>query len=120
MNTIEYADSGVQISELCLGTMMFGNRCDKAESDRILSAAIEQGVTFIDTAASYCDGLTEEILGEIMQGRRDQLFLGTKVTKSTDSDWVRKSIDESLARLQTDHVDLYMIHWPRSRWKLPP
>ncbi len=114
MNTIEYADTGVQVSELCLGTMMFGDRCDKVESDRILSSAIDNGVTFIDTAAAYCKGLTEEILGEIMKGKRDGLFLGTKVTKSTDAAWVRQSLDESLSRLQTDYVDLYMIHWPRA------
>ena len=76
MNTIEFASTGVQVSELCLGTMMFGGRCDEAESDRILSASMDQGVTFIDTAAGYCQGVTEEILGRIMQGRRDKLFVG--------------------------------------------
>ncbi len=119
MNTIEFADTGVHVSELCLGTMMFGDRCDEAESDRILSAAMEQGVTFVDTAAAYCDGETESILGRIMQGRRDKLFVGTKVTKSTDPAWIRQSLDESLERLQTDHVDLYMIHWPRQRMEIP-
>ncbi len=73
------------------------------------------GVTFVDTAASYCGGVTEEILGSIMKGKRDQLFIGTKVTKTTAADWVLASIDESLARMQTDYVDLYMIHWPREQ-----
>ena len=80
MNQIEFADTGVQISEMCLGTMMFGDRCDEAESALILNTAMEAGVTFVDTAASYCQGRTEEILGRIMQGKRDQIFLGTKVT----------------------------------------
>lgn len=113
MDSVEFGDTGEKVSEMCLGTMMFGDRCDEAESARILSSAMENGVNFIDTAASYCQGLTEEILGRIMQGKRNQLFLGTKVTRSTDPEWILKSMDESLTRLQTDYVDLYMIHWPR-------
>lgn len=113
MNQVEFANSGVKISEMCLGTMMFGDRCDETESALILNTALDSGVTFIDTAASYCDGLTEEILGRIMQGQRQNIFLGTKVTRTTDPDWIVQSIDESLSRLQTDYVDLYMIHWPR-------
>ncbi len=83
MNTIEFANTGVEISEMCLGTMMFGDRCDEAESARILDTAVAQGVTFIDTAAAYCGGVTEEILGRIIKGKRDDLFIGTKVTKNT-------------------------------------
>lgn len=115
MNKIEFANTGVDISEMCLGTMMFGDRCDEAESARILDTAVDQGVTFIDTAASYCGGVTEEILGRIIKGKRDNLFIGTKVTKSTNADWILQSMDESLARLQVDVVDLYMIHWPREQ-----
>ncbi len=117
MNTIEFGTTGEKLSEMCLGTMMFGDRCDQAESDRILSAAIEQGVTFVDTAASYCQGGTEEILGNILKGKRDGLFIGTKVTKTTDADWVLQSIDESLTRMRLDYVDLYMIHWPRENMR---
>ena len=94
---------------------MFGRRCDEAEADRILAAAIERGVDNVDTAATYADGVTEEILGRIMKGRRNNLFLGTKVTRATDADWILRSLDESLARLQVDHVDLFMIHWPREQ-----
>jgi aryl-alcohol dehydrogenase-like predicted oxidoreductase len=97
---------------MCLGTMMFGQRCDQAEADRILGAAMDRGVNFIDTAAMYADGYTEEILGRIIKGRRDQLFIGTKVHKGIDARSIVESIDESLARLQIDAVDLYMIHWP--------
>ncbi|MGB8983113.1 MAG: aldo/keto reductase [Anaerolineales bacterium] len=113
MNQIEFADTGIKISEMCLGTMMFGDRCDEAESALILNHAIDRGVTFVDTAASYCKGLTEEILGRILQGKRGRIFLATKVTRTTDPEWILQSMDESLTRLQTDHVDLYMIHWPR-------
>lgn len=113
MEYIAFGTTGEHVSRLCLGTMMFGDRTDKAEADRILGSAIEQGVTFIDTAAMYCDGLTESILGEICQGRRDKLFVATKVHKGVDAASIASSIDESLARLRMDHVDLYLIHWPR-------
>lgn len=115
MQTVEFGKTGVKVSEMCLGTMMFGDRCDEAESDRILSTALEQGVTFVDTAASYCKGETESILGRILGSRREQIFLGTKVrSKTAPADFAR-SLDESLARLQTDYVDLYMIHWPHAQ-----
>ena len=112
MQTVQFANTEARVSEMCLGTMMFGGRCDEAESDRVLGAALDQGVTFIDTAAMYGNGLTEEILGRIMRGRRDRLFLATKVHKGVDAASILSSIDESLARLQTSYVDLYLIHWP--------
>ncbi len=112
MKYVEFGNTGEKVSEMCLGTMMFGDRCDEAEADRILGVAIERGVNFIDTAAMYRNGLTEEILGRIIKGRRDELFIGTKVHKGVDAPSILGSIDESLARLQTDRVDLYMIHWP--------
>ena len=112
MKQVTFGTTGELVSEMCLGTMMFGDRCDEAESDRIISAALDNGVTFIDTAAMYCNGRTEEILGRILQGRRGKVFLATKVHKGVDYRSITESIDESLARLQTDHVDLFMIHWP--------
>ncbi len=112
MNYVPFGATGVTVSEMCLGTMMFGDRCDQAESDRILSMAIEHGVNFIDTAAMYVTGGTETILGNILKGRRDQLFVATKVDTS-DPQIIRSSIDASLQRLQLDHVDLYMLHWPK-------
>jgi aryl-alcohol dehydrogenase-like predicted oxidoreductase len=113
MNYLPFGTTGVTVSQLCLGTMMFGDRCDQAEADRILGLAIEHGVTFIDTAAMYVNGGTERILGQILPGRRDQLFVATKVHKGVDSDSIRTSIDESLQRMGLDYVDLYMIHWPK-------
>src|SRR5690606_33647689 len=112
MKTDQFDNTGVQVSEMCLGTMMFGARCDEAEADKIVGASLDQGVNFLDTAAMYGDGKTEEILGRILQGRRDRVFLATKVHKGVDGDSIRTSIDESLRRLQTDYVDLYLIHWP--------
>lgn len=112
MQQIKLGNTGVSVSLMCLGTMMFGGRCDETEADAIVGAAIDGGVNFLDTAAMYEDGRTEEIVGRILKGRRDKLFLTTKVHKGVDGASIRSSIDESLKRLQTDHVDLYMIHWP--------
>jgi aryl-alcohol dehydrogenase-like predicted oxidoreductase len=112
MKYVEFGKTGEKVSEMCLGTMMFGQRCDRGEADRILGAAMERGVNFVDTAAMYGNGLTEEILGDIIKGRRDQLFIGTKVLKGIDAQGILESIDESLARMGIDYVDLYMIHWP--------
>jgi aryl-alcohol dehydrogenase-like predicted oxidoreductase len=112
MKYVQLANTAEKVSELCLGTMMFGGRCDEAESDRVLGSAVEHGINFIDTAAMYGNGVTEEILGRIMQGRRDKLFLTTKVGKGVDAASILSSIDESLSRMQTDYVDLYLIHWP--------
>lgn len=113
MNYVQFGATGQQVSEMCLGTMMFGDRCDQAESDRILATAIDHGVNFVDTAASYVNGRTEEILGEILKGRRDKLFIATKVN-NIDPQVIRTSIDESLKRLQLDAVDLYLLHWPKA------
>ena len=113
MRYVEFGNTGETVSQMCLGTMMFGRRCDEAESDRILGAAIDGGVTFVDTAAMYAEGVTEEILGRILKGRRDKLFVATKVHKGVDAQSILESIDESLARLQLDFIDLYLIHWPK-------
>ena len=113
MKTITFGNTGEQVSEICLGTMMFGNTCDQAESDRILSAALDADLTFVDTAAMYGDGGTEDLLGKIIGDRRDKIFLATKVHKGIDGESITTSIDESLRRLQTDRVDLYLIHWPK-------
>ncbi len=111
MNYVPFGTTGVEVSELCLGSMMFGDRADKAESDKILGLALDHGINFVDTAAMYVNGGTETILGEILKGRRDQIFLATKV-KSVNGDEIRASLDESLKRLQLDAVDLFLIHWP--------
>ena len=112
MNYVPFGATGVTVSELCLGTMMFGDRCDQIEADRILATAMAQGVNFIDTAAMYVNGGTETILGNILKGRRDQLFVATKVN-NIDPQVIRSSLDESLQRMQLDYVDLYMLHWPK-------
>ena len=117
MQQVSFGRTGEKVSEMCLGSMMFGKRCDETEADRIVSAALEHGVNFIDTAAMYCEGGTEEILGRILDGRRNKVFLATKVHKGTDYKSITESIDESLTRLRTDCVDLYIIHWPKKGMK---
>ncbi len=112
MKTVELGATGVRVSELCLGTMMFADRCDYAVSEAIVHAALEHGINFVDTAAMYGAGACEEYLGRILKGKRDRVFLATKVVKGVDRASILGSLDESLARLQTDTVDLYMIHWP--------
>lgn len=113
MRQVSFGSTGQKVSEICLGTMMFGNRCGESEADRIVSSAVDEGVTFLDTAAMYCDGLTEEILGRILKERRKKLFLATKVHEGIDAYTIKASLERSLKRLQTDFVDLYMIHWPK-------
>jgi aryl-alcohol dehydrogenase-like predicted oxidoreductase len=110
---VPFGGTGEQVSLMCLGTMMFGDRCDESEADRILGTALDRGVDFLDTAAMYVDGLTETILGRLLKGRRDRFFMTTKVHRGIDGATIRASVDDSLRRLQTDHVDLYMIHWPQ-------
>lgn len=112
MDYVRLGRTGERVSALCLGTLTWGNTCPEQEADRVLGTALDAGVNFIDTAPMYNRSRTEEILGRILRGRRDQLFLATKVHKGVDACSVETSIDESLARMQVDHVDLYLIHWP--------
>ena len=110
MKRVSFGKTGETVSEMCLGTMMFGARCDEAESDRVLSAALDAGVDFVDTASIYAGGVTEEILGRLLPGRRDKVFLVSKVR--IDMMGIMESIEQSLKRLQTDYLDLFLIHAP--------
>lgn len=116
MQRVALGGTGEKVSQMCLGTMMFGYRADETESGRIVNAALDRGVNFIDTASMYCEGATEEILGRILQGRRDKVFMVTKVNVGEGADYPEQiplSLDASLKRLQMDHVDLFLIHWAR-------
>ena len=120
--------TGLKVTEVCLGTMTFGQQCDDKTSFRIMDEAAEAGVTFIDTADVYpvpvsleTSGKTEEIVGRWLKGKRDDYVLATKCrmqmgTRPNDVGLSRKhilsAIDASLARLGTDYVDLYQIHAP--------
>ena len=111
--------SGLKVSPLCLGTMMFGDRTDAAEAARIVASAREAGVNFIDTADVYAKGESERITGKIIASDRDRWVLATKVANAMGEDpnrrgtgrkWIMRAIDESLARLGTDYVDIYYLH----------
>lgn len=126
MHHVRFGNTGLKVSRLCLGTMTFGYQCDEETSRNILDTAFDAGIDFIDTADMYPVGAppenfgaTEEIVGRWMKGRRDQVIVATKCffptgPKPWDSGNSRKnvlrSIDASLTRLGTDHVDLYQIH----------
>src|SRR4051795_6677047 len=115
--------TGVQVSKLCLGTMMFGawgNR-DHDDSIRIIHRALDAGINFVDTADVYSAGESEEILGKALKGRRDDVVLATKVSVPMDDDpnhrgnsrrWIVHEVENSLRRLGTDWIDLYQVHRP--------
>jgi aryl-alcohol dehydrogenase-like predicted oxidoreductase len=115
--------TGVQVSALCLGTMMFGawgNR-DHDESIRMIHRALDAGINFVDTADVYAAGESEEIVGRALKGRRDQVVLATKVhgemgpgqnDRGNSRLWIMREVENSLRRLETDRIDLYQLHRP--------
>ena len=119
--------TGVHVSPVCLGTMMFGEwgNADHADSIRIIHAALDAGVNFIDTADIYSHGECEEIVGKALAGgRRDDVVLATKFFQQLDDDpnhggssrrWIMQAVDDSLRRLGTDWIDLYQAHRPDPR-----
>jgi aryl-alcohol dehydrogenase-like predicted oxidoreductase len=116
--------TGVSVSKLCLGAMMFGDwgTKDHDESIRIIHRALDAGITFIDTADVYSHGESEVIVGKALAGgRRDDVVLATKVHSPMDEDpnhrgnsrrWIMREVEDSLRRLGTDWIDLYQIHRP--------
>ncbi len=111
--------SGPEVSALCLGTMMFGERTDEAEAARIVDSARAAGVNFVDTADSYAKGESERVLGRLVRADRNRWIVATKVgnTGAPPPDEVDVSrrhvlaaIDASLSRLGMDHVDIYYLH----------
>ena len=116
--------TGVKVSPLCLGAMMFGEwgNADHDESIRIIHRALDAGINFVDTADVYSRGESEEIVGKaLVAGRRDRVVLATKVHGTMGDDpnqqgnsrrWIVQEVDNSLRRLGTDWIDLYQIHRP--------
>jgi aryl-alcohol dehydrogenase-like predicted oxidoreductase len=113
--------TGVSVSTLCLGTMMFGDwgTKDHDESIRIIHRALDAGINFVDTADVYSQGESEEIVGKALKGRRDDVVLATKFFMPFDDDpnhrggsrrWIMTAVENSLRRLGTDHIDLYQMH----------
>jgi aryl-alcohol dehydrogenase-like predicted oxidoreductase len=123
MNYRPLGRTGVQVSPLCLGTMMFGawGEKDHDESVRIIHQALDAGINFVDTADVYSAGESEEIVGKALKGRRDDVVLATKIFMPMGEDpnlrggsrrWIVREVENSLRRLQTDHIDLYQVHRP--------
>lgn len=111
--------SGLKVSPICLGTMMFGGPTDEATSKRIIDKARGAGINFIDTADAYSKGLSEEVVGRAIGGNRDAWVLATKLANPMGDDpnrgglsrrWVLQAADESLRRLGTDYIDIYYLH----------
>ncbi len=111
--------SGVKVSPLCLGTMMFGGPTDAAAAERIIGMARDAGVNFIDTADVYVEGESERIVGRAIRGDRDRWVIATKAGSRMGDDedtgglsrrWLMRAIDASLERLGIDCVDIYYLH----------
>jgi aryl-alcohol dehydrogenase-like predicted oxidoreductase len=133
MTTMRYrvlGSSGMIVSEICLGTMLFGGPTDAAAAQRIIDHALDNGVNFIDTADVYSEGRSEATIGSALRGRRSRCMLATKLGQPTGPDvadrglsrrHMVRALEASLKRLGTDHVDLYYIHrvdpataWPQT------
>jgi len=127
-------DSGIEVSRICLGTMTFGEQNSEAEAHAQIDYALDRGVNFIDAAEMYpvppkadTQGATERHVGSWLatSGRRNDVVLASKVTGRSGMDWIRDgqetrltpqqiraALEASLARLNTNHLDLYQVHWP--------
>ncbi|MFI7523491.1 aldo/keto reductase [Micromonospora globbae] len=115
--------TGIEVSVHCLGTMMFGfvGNPDHDDCTRIIHAALDQGINFVDTADMYSAGESETIVGKALHGRRDDVVLATKVhfpmgegrnRGGNSRRWIIREVEESLRRLNTDWIDLYQVHRP--------
>ena len=113
--------NGPKVSRICLGTMMFGDATNEADSLRIIDRAIDVGINFIDTANVYNAGESERILAKAIQDKRDQVFLATKVCgpmgegindQGLSRYHILNEVENSLRRLNTDYIDLYILHRP--------
>ncbi|MET7391583.1 aldo/keto reductase [Streptomyces sp. NPDC005529] len=116
--------TGVQVSPLCLGAMMFGpwGNEDEADSIRIIHRALDAGINVVDTADGYSGGVSEEIVGKALKGRREDVVLATKFFMPMSQDdpnqrggsrrWIIREVENSLKRLGTDYIDLYQVHRP--------
>src|SRR6267142_955531 len=111
--------SGLKVSPICLGTMMFGGPTDEATSTRIVAKAREAGINFIDTADAYSKGNSEQVVGRAISNSRQNWVLATKLANAMGDDpnhgglsrrWMLQAADESLKRLGTDYIDIYYLH----------
>jgi aryl-alcohol dehydrogenase-like predicted oxidoreductase len=118
--------TGISVSRVALGTMMLGSygNPDHDDAIRIIHAALDGGINFVDSADVYSAGESEEIIGKALEGRRDDVVLATKFALPMGTDpnhaggsrrWVTRAVEDSLRRLRTDYIDLYQMHRPDPR-----
>lgn len=123
MEYVRLGGTGLKVSNLCLGCMMFGawGNIDHDDSIRIIHAAFDAGINFWDTANVYSAGESEEIVGKALKGRRDDVVLATKFhgpmgegpnDRGNSRKHIFRAVEDSLRRLQTDYIDLYQVHRP--------
>ena len=115
--------SGLKVSVVGLGGNNFGGRANEQASLKVISRALDMGINFIDTAASYTDGHSEELVGKAVKGRRPQVIIATKFGNRRSvgpnelpgsRNHIMQSVEASLSRLDTDYIDLYYLHYPDS------
>src|SRR5260370_41122425 len=111
--------SGLKLSAICLGTMMFGGPTDEATSSRIVAKAREAGINFIDSADAYNGGNSEKVVGRAISNNRQNWILATKLANQIGNDpnhgglsrrWVLQAAEDSLKRLGTHYIDIYYLH----------
>ncbi len=111
--------AGLKVSEICLGTMTFGNGADQDGATKMVNVALDAGVNFFDTANSYVGGVSEAMLGVALKGKRRDAIIASKFFnpmghRPNDSGMsrlhIKQQIEGSLKRLQTDYIDVYFIH----------
>ncbi|HZT94583.1 MAG TPA: aldo/keto reductase [Gaiellaceae bacterium] len=121
MRTRTLGDGGPEVSVVGLGTNNFGGRIDYEQSLAVIDAALEAGVTLLDTADIYGQGTSEEFIGRALEGRRDRVLIATKFGKPMDErpeerrgspDYIRAAVEDSLRRLRADVIDVYQMHEP--------
>ena len=118
MKYTKLGKTGITVSKICLGTMMFGYVLDEKKSKTLIDRALELGINFFDTANIYSRGRSEEILGSAIKHKRDQIIIATKVFWSfrdprgsgLSRSFVLQELQNSLDRLQTDYIDIYYAH----------
>jgi len=121
MRTRFLGTGGPEVSVVGLGTNNFGRRCDYEQTVAVIDAALDAGVTLLDTADIYGQGMSEEYIGRALEGRRDGVLIATKFGKPMnerpeerrgDPDYIRWAVESSLRRLRTDVIDVYQMHEP--------
>jgi aryl-alcohol dehydrogenase-like predicted oxidoreductase len=121
MDPITLSTTGLRVSRLCFGTMTFGGQTDESTSVQMVERCLDAGINFFDTANVYTGGMSETFLGRALKGRRHRVILASKVSnkvgdapdqKGLSRPAIRRAIDESLKRLDTEYLDIYYMHLP--------